>query len=99
MRTLRIISAVVVVAALGLTACSSDGDDGSAGTTAPAGSDEETADRPDGPAAAVTGPLEGGNGLFLGTGRPGPDLEESGYTEDEYRAAGTATSYTSAGEL
>jgi hypothetical protein len=45
------------------------------------------------------GPLEGGNGVSLATSGGGPDLGEAGYSEAEYSASGTATSYTSAGDL
>jgi hypothetical protein len=55
--------------------------------------------RPDGPAAALSGPLSGGRGIALATARPGPDLTAAGYTEQEYSASGTATSYRSDGEL
>jgi hypothetical protein len=100
------VSTLVVVTALGLTGCSSDGDDGgSAGSSTGKDSGKDRGGqaaevaRPDGPAAEIAGPLEGGKGLFLGVGRPGPDLADAGYVESEYRVAGTATSYTSAGEL
>ena len=99
MGMLRMVSTIVVIAALGLTACSSDGNDDS---SPPAdGSDTTSAgtERLDGPAASVTGPLDGGKGIALLAARSGPDLEAAGYTEAEYRAAGTATSYTSNGEL
>jgi hypothetical protein len=100
MSLLRMVSAIVVIAGLGLTACSSDGDDGGTDATSPGGSGRKGAEteRPDGPAAAITGPLDAGNGIVLLSARPA-DLDAVGYTEAEYRAAGTATSYTSEGEL
>ncbi len=50
-------------------------------------------------AAAFSGPLEGGDGIFLATAGGDPSLDEAGYEEAEYAASGTATSYTSAGAL
>jgi hypothetical protein len=63
-----------------------------------------TAPRPTGPppsatAATIGGPLTGGNGIFLGASGPGPDLAKANYTETEYTASGTATSYKSDGAL
>jgi hypothetical protein len=40
--------------------------------------------------------LAGGAGIALATAGGGPSLEAAGYTEAEYAASGTATSYTSA---
>ena len=48
---------------------------------------------PAGPAATLAGPLTGGKGIALVSAGPGPSLEAAGYTESEYTAAGTATSY------
>lgn len=56
-----------------------------------------TVDRPDGPSAELT-PLTGGNGINLVAIQP-IDLEAAGYVEEEFTAAGTATSYKTAGEL
>ena len=55
-----------------------------------------TPTRPEGPAATFAGPLEGGDGIALATAGGGPSLDAAGYTETEYSASGTATSYTSA---
>jgi len=78
---------VLVLTSLGI-ACSSDDE-----------TDESRAEpasrRPEGPAAELAGPLEGGRGIFLGTSGNGPSLDEAGYDEAEYSAAGTAVSYTS----
>ena len=52
--------------------------------------------RPAGPSAELTGPLEGGNGIWLASSGGGPSLAEAGYSEAEYAASGTATSYASA---
>jgi len=51
-------------------------------------------DRPDGPAADMSEPLTGGAGVFMGEPLT-TDLGPAGYTEHEYVAAGTATSYAS----
>src|SRR5687768_13525877 len=107
MKLLRIVSMLAVIAVLGMAGCSSD--DGG-GDGADAGSDGQDDDpktsvslrittEPDGPVADITGPIEGGRGMSLSAARPGPDLEAADYTEAEYRAAGTATSYRSEGEL
>ncbi len=53
-------------------------------------------ERPTGPAAELGGPLEGGDGMFVARADEGPSLDDAGYTEAEYTATGTATSYTSA---
>jgi hypothetical protein len=81
-------------------ACSSDsdGDSKESAESTPSETTEETTPRPDGPAATIAGPMTGGKGIFLPVAAdPGPALDEAGYTETEYTAAGTATSYT--GEL
>jgi hypothetical protein len=100
---LRIIAVLTVVAALGTASCSSDDGDEHA--------DEKGADdaepvgearievRKDGPAAEVTGVIDGGRGPSLLAARQLPDLEAAGYSETEYRVAGTATSYRTDGEL
>ena len=53
-------------------------------------------DRPSGPAAVFTGPLEGGDGIWLASSGDGPSLADAGYSEAEYAASGIATSYVSA---
>ena len=53
-----------------------------------------TVARPDGPAADMSEMLTGGAGVFMGEPLT-TDLDAAGYTEHEYVAAGTATSYTS----
>jgi hypothetical protein len=50
-------------------------------------------------AASISGPLSGGKGIALAAANPGPALAASGYVEAEYRASGTASSYTSKGAL
>ena len=51
-----------------------------------------------GPAAALSHALSGGNGVFIGSAIP-VNLKRAGYTQLEYAASGTATSYTAAGPL
>jgi hypothetical protein len=46
-----------------------------------------------GPAADVSEELSGGNGIFLASGATGPSLDAAGYVEQEFVAAGVATSY------
>jgi Alpha/beta hydrolase domain len=92
--------AAVFVLALVAGACSS-GDDSSGDREDGAGAEASPTteiDRPDGP-AAVLAPLEGGNGTSLAAAGEGPSLDEAGYEQAEYSAAGTATSYTSATPL
>ncbi len=92
------------VAATLVVACSS----GSDAKSAPKAKDTTTSStrasttddtRPPGPAARMSGPLTGGNGIFLASASTGPAVPTSGWVEGEYAAAGTATSYTSAGPL
>jgi hypothetical protein len=88
---------VVVVAGLAV-GCSSSDDDGAKdsddGRTTVTTTREVT-----GPAATF-GPIDGGAGVALGAAvDTGPALREAGYSEAEYSASGTATSYTSAAEL
>jgi hypothetical protein len=95
--------AAVLTAATLVVACSSDdgsGDDGGGSeVSVPAGETVDgVADEPTGLSATFT-ELTGGAGPFVGTSGPGPDLDAAGYTEVEYAAAGTATSYTSAEPL
>ena len=84
--------ASVVVSAL--AACSSDDENSEGSTTT-----MPPKDRPAGPAAVFTGPLEGGNGIWLASSGVGPVLADVGYSEAEYAASGTATSYAADGEL
>jgi hypothetical protein len=51
---------------------------------------------PPGPAATLSGPITGGNGVSLLTATP-VDLKQAGYTEAEYFASGTAQSFKAAG--
>ena len=90
------------VAVLGLLALSAQAgcrdDGGSTVEGADAGERDEAADetteprRPAGPAADLAGPLTGGRGIDLASPRP-VDLAAAGWVEEEYAAAGTATSY------
>ena len=86
--------ALLLAGATVTAACSDDADNG-------AGARPETTvpvERPAGPAATFAA-LKGGKGVFLGASGPGPSLSKAGYTETEYSATGTATSYTSDGPL
>ena len=56
-----------------------------------------TIERPEGPAAELS-LLTGGDGVDLVAIRPF-DLEAAGYLQEEYAAAGTATSYAAVGDL
>ena len=49
--------------------------------------------------AATLTPLRGGRGVLLLAAVAGPDLAANGYSEDEYLATGTATSYREAEPL
>ncbi|HLM65226.1 MAG TPA: alpha/beta hydrolase domain-containing protein [Acidimicrobiales bacterium] len=90
------VTAALVLACVAV-GCSS-GDDGAEEVSSTTMTTTMTT-REEGPAAAFGGPLEGGAGVFLAASGPGPALDDAGYAEAEYTAAGTATSYTSAGSL
>lgn len=98
---------VVALAALAspaLAACSGDDGDGAAATSTTASSTTAssttvpTTTSPSGPTAVVSERLTGGSGPFIGAAS-GPDLGSAGYVEEEFVAAGTATSYRPEGEL
>ncbi len=95
---------LAVALVLAASACSDDGGSSDAATTtaAPSTDGEATTTAaeaaPAGPAADVSEELTGGDGPFLAAGAP-DDLEALGYQEQEYVAAGTATSYAAEGEL
>src|SRR5262245_31213378 len=95
-RVTRIALVGALVATVGLSACSSDGDDSSSSTSSTTAAKVKTADRPAGPAAELT-ELSGGNGVFIGAANP-TGLPKS-YVEQEFTAAGRATSYKADGEL
>jgi alpha/beta hydrolase family protein len=57
-----------------------------------------TAARPSGPTADMSRELAGGNGVFIGSATPA-NVQQVGYVEREYVAAGTATSYKVDGSL
>jgi hypothetical protein len=92
-------AAIACAVALGATACSS-----TKNTTAPtipatvATSTSTTQPRPAGPAADMSTELTGGNGVFMGEAQT-TNLQQVGYVQHEYAAAGTATSYTIAGAI
>jgi hypothetical protein len=96
---MRLLTAGLVVLILGTTVASCSSDDSGAEGASEAGDTGPTpVDRPDGP-AAVLAPLDGGQGIFLGTSGTGPALDDAGYDEAEYSAAGTAVAYTADGPL
>lgn len=72
------------------TTGSTSGSSAGSGTTPPT---KAPVDRPAGPAATLAGPLTAGKGINLLSANPGPPLDAAGYTESEYTAEGTATSY------
>ncbi|OHV42403.1 hypothetical protein CC117_12680 [Parafrankia colletiae] len=85
----RTTTAVAAAAVLSLTACLPPGGGGGPGPTpTPV----------PGPAADLSQELTGGNGPFIGTAIP-VDLQQAGYVQHEYVAAGTATSYKPVGAL
>jgi len=94
----RLVLGVLALLPVLAAACSS-GDDGTAEGDAAAEEAPPDVDRPEGPAAEISGPLTGGQGINLATPVSGPSLEEAGWVEEEYRASGTATSYRAEGEL
>ena len=93
----RMIWTLTALSVMAVACSSGDDDDASAGE----GSTEaiETVERPDGPAAELSGPLTGGEGVMLGAALAGPSLEDAGWVEEEFAATGRATSYRSEGEL
>ena len=89
----RGVALVGVVALLVVAAACSSASSRTAGTTSTTTRTSRTRRRRPGPAATLAGPLSGGNGIALVSAAPGPSLAAAGYTEAEYTAAGTATSY------
>lgn len=86
----------LAVAVTSLAACTSDHPDRGArhGRSSSPTSGSEL------PAADVSEELTGGNGVFLASATGGGvDLHAAGWVEQEYVAAGTATSYTAQGAL
>ena len=102
MRGFGLTGAVTVLVVAGLAVgCSSDDDAADEGSATPAPDAREVPEaREEGPAAVFAGPLEGGEGIMLAVAADtGAALDEAGYTEAEYSASGTATSYTSSAAL
>jgi hypothetical protein len=89
----RVATTLTCLALLGLAGCSSGSTQGNSRTTSPA------AKRPipSGPAAALSA-LTGGNTVYMGEATP-PNLQQIGYVQHEFAAAGTATSYKDVGAL
>jgi hypothetical protein len=101
---LRTATALACVAFIGLAGCSSSTKAGKqpsatpqASTPSPTPSPSPTVQRPPGPAAAISA-LSGGNGPYIGSANP-PVLARFDYVQQEYAAAGTATSYKASGAL
>jgi hypothetical protein len=98
-RETSILVLVASIAAVG--ACSSHrGDDRLAGdipssSTSPL----QWLERPEGPAAELAGPLAAEGAVLPATGAVTPDLDASGYVEEEYTAEGVAVLYRSRGAL
>jgi hypothetical protein len=89
---MRVATTLTCLALLGLAGCSS-GTQGNSSTT----SSVAKRSIPSGPAAALSA-LSGGNGVFMGEATP-PNLQQIGYVQHEFAAAGTATSYQDVGAL
>lgn len=86
---LRAAAAIVCVALLGAAAgCSSS----KSKSAEPAAVTTTTHPRPAGPTADMSREMVGGKGVFIGSATPA-NLQQVGYVEHEYVAAGTATSY------
>ncbi|HEX2737320.1 MAG TPA: alpha/beta hydrolase domain-containing protein, partial [Acidimicrobiia bacterium] len=79
-------AAIVCVALLGATACSSSKSAGHSAVTT------TTQPRPPGPTANVSREIAGGKGVHIGSATPA-NVQKVGYVEHEYVAAGSATSY------
>jgi len=92
----RAATAIACVALVGLAACSSSS--GKAQSPPATTEPPVTTTRPSGPAADLSTPLTGGQGVSIGEGTP-PDLPHEHYVQREYAAAGTATSYKVEGAL
>jgi hypothetical protein len=109
MRTLRLFGVVTAATmAVTLAACSAGTTEQGTATTSttttspgspPGSTPGTTVARPAGPAATLA-PLTAGRGAALAAAAAvGPALSAAGYTETEYAASGTATSYQAVGEL
>jgi len=89
--------AIMVAASLvGVASCSSDSGDSSAkseSNQSTASTSTSAIDRPEGPAAEVAGPLEGGDGPVLAASDNQVDLATKGFVQEEYSASGTASAY------
>ncbi|HEY1738917.1 MAG TPA: alpha/beta hydrolase domain-containing protein, partial [Acidimicrobiia bacterium] len=83
---------------IGVAACSSTTNPPAVAPPSSSGTTATTVARPAGPAADMSKQLTGGKGVFLGDPVP-VDLAKVGYTEHEYEATGTATSYKTVGAL
>jgi hypothetical protein len=83
-----------------LAACAGDDDDSASQGSAepgPSTAAPTTVERPDGPAADLSEELTGGEGVFVASARPA-ELGDT-FVQEEFVAAGRATSYEADGEL
>jgi hypothetical protein len=87
---------MVVFVAVATAACSSSSE--TTTPTTPAQPTTTTVARPAGPAAALEGPLTAGEGVFIGSAYADDDLDPR-YVEQEFIAAGTASTYRATKEL
>src|SRR5438105_9352652 len=87
-------AAIVCVALMGAAACSSSKSE----SAKPAAVTTTTQPRSAGPIADMSREAVGGNGVFIGSATPA-NLQQVGYVEHEYVAAGTATSYKRNGAI
>lgn len=86
----------IVLAVVASAGCSSD--DPAEPTEEATDTSTTTVTRPDGPVAEIDGPLTAGKGIDL-VSTISHDLAAAGWTEEEFTAAGTASSYRAVGAL
>ncbi len=82
-----------VVSVVALAACSSSSSSSSSSSHNASASSTTTVAPVPRPAATLTGPVTGGQGIFV-IAVNAPDLTKAGYSEQEYFASGTAQTYT-----
>ncbi len=97
--TTVLLAGVLLGAAMACSSSTTRAGGGSSATTGPSRASVVATHPPSGPAAVLAGPLTGGKGIALVSASSGPSLKAAGYTESEYTAAGTATSYQAPGGL
>jgi hypothetical protein len=101
----RLLLSVVFVLAVVAAACS-DSDSGSADTSGAPDSTAPLVERPVGPTAELSAMSAEGNGVFMGSpdafdneGNYLVEIDDPAYVQEEFVAAGVATSYAPVGEL